>query len=67
MKRLFDDRIEQFNFRDEAGKCAKHINQFIEKTTRNNIKDFLEPSDLSDAVFVMVNAVYFKAQWVKII
>ena len=40
------------------------INGWVEKKTRNKIKDLIHPSYLDfETRFVLINAIYFKATW----
>ena len=40
------------------------INGWVEKKTRNKIKDLINPLSLDpDSRFVLINAIYFKATW----
>ena len=40
------------------------INDWVEKKTRNKIKDLIDPLNLDpDSRFVLINAIYFKATW----
>ena len=39
------------------------INAWVEKKTRDKIKDLIKPDMLKSAVFVLINAIYFKAKW----
>lgn len=64
VKQAFNGSIEQLDFNDNANLSAKHINQFIEETTKNHIKDFLKQNTIEDAETVIVNAAYFKGHWV---
>ncbi|XP_031638863.1 serine protease inhibitor 88Ea-like isoform X2 [Contarinia nasturtii] len=67
IKTLLKDSIEQLDFADDLEQSIKLINQFITKTTKNNIKDFLQPNSLSkQTMLVMINAVYFKGQWANV-
>merc|ERR1712142_1264073 len=46
--------------------AAKEINSWVEKTTRNKIKDLIEPSMVdADTALILVNALYFKSNWAK--
>ena len=42
---------------------TKEINGWVEKKTRDKIKDLIKPDMLKSAVFVLINAIYFKAKW----
>ena len=47
-------------------KAAKKINGWVEKETKNNIKDLISPKMLKkDTNLIMVNAIHFKASWEK--
>ncbi len=41
----------------------KIINQWVEKQTKDRIKDLIPKGALSDAVMVLVNAIYFYGEW----
>lgn len=65
-KKLWNNSFELLNFRDEPDKSVKHINQFIENITKNNIKDVVQLSDDTQKIqFAIVNAAYFKGLWVR--
>lgn len=65
MKELLNENMEQLHFSNDPQQCVKHINQFVENATKNNIKDVLKPNAIeSDTQLIIVNAVYFKGQWV---
>lgn len=66
MKKFLGDDIESLNFAEEPGKCIEHINKFVAEATRNYIKDILKNDELDHRTkFAMVNAVFFKEQWVN--
>ena len=47
-------------------KAAKKINGWVEKETKNNIKDLVSPKMLKkDTNLIMVNGIHFKARWEK--
>jgi len=56
------DNIEVRDF-SNSGELAIKINGEVSKVTKGVIKDFLKPTDLNRAVFVLVNAIYFKGFW----
>lgn len=55
--------IQQLNFAD-AAKSAQIINGFVANGTNDKIQDLIEPDMLSaDTRLVLVNAIYFKGDW----
>jgi len=48
-----------------AGESAKTINQWVGKNTHDRIKDILQPTDLENAILVLVNAIWFKGDWMR--
>jgi len=63
VKGSFLAEAQQLNFGD-AAESADTINQWVEKVTRNKIKNLISAGDL-DALtrMILVNAVYFKGIW----
>ena len=62
---MLNDSIEQLNFSDEPAECTNRINEFVEQTTKNHIKNFIQPDHITtETQLVIANAVYFKGQWV---
>ncbi|KAL3276882.1 hypothetical protein HHI36_012253 [Cryptolaemus montrouzieri] len=60
---VFDASLENINFA-EAAKAAQTINSWVESKTNDKIKNLIDPSALDDLTrLVLVNAVYFKANW----
>jgi len=59
----FKDEVEKLDFKDSAA-AAKHINDWVEKITQDQIKDLLT-ADAIDAgsKLVVANAAYFKGLW----
>ena len=60
--------IERVNLKRSKNreKVRKQINNWTEKETEGKIKDLLQEDDLSmETILVLVNAVYFKAEWKK--
>lgn len=59
----FMSGIKQLNFADATG-SAKTINTFVANKTNNKIQDLIEPDTLgADTRLVLVNAIYFKGDW----
>ena len=49
---------------DRADSAAKTINRWVEKKTRDRIKDLVAAADFSsDTRLVLTNAIYFKGSW----
>lgn len=63
LKDTYDAPIEKMDFSKSAA-ATKHINDWVEKQTRNRIKALI-PTGVIDAAtrLVLVNAVYLKAPW----
>ena len=68
VKTYYDAPIESVDFKDATNRetARKRINNWTAKKTNDKIKDLLDVSALdSDTKLVLVNAVYFLAQWNK--
>ena len=53
-----------FSVLDKQDFSEKHINNWVEQNTRNEIKDLLSPGSITPLTqMVLVNAIYFKAAW----
>jgi serpin B len=57
--------FDSLDFRNTRDACAK-INDWFSDNTNNHINDLLKPSDLTAAVLVITNALYFKGEWASI-
>ncbi len=56
--------FEELNFLKAPDKARKHINAWVEKQTRDRIKDLLPDGSISrETGLVLVNALYLKAPW----
>jgi len=56
--------IEPLDFKSAPDPSRAHINAWVAEQTHDKIRDLLPPSGVtSDTRLVLVNAVYFKAQW----
>ncbi|OQV19908.1 Serpin B8 [Hypsibius exemplaris] len=60
----FGANISTVDFVKQADQSRVRINSFVEEKTNNKIRDLFPAGSLdSDTRLVLVNAVYFKAQW----
>lgn len=60
--------VNTVDFRDKKARknAGEDMNRWTEKNTEGKIKDLIKPNDLSiETIMVLINAVYFKAQWVN--
>lgn len=56
--------LQQLDFQTAAEPSRELINTWVEEQTRDRIKDLIPPNGVTAATrLVLVNAVYFKAQW----
>jgi serpin B len=63
-KRHYGAGLQLVDFAKQAEASRKTINTWVEKQTREKIKDLLPPGTIdSDTRLVLTNAVYFKGNW----
>jgi serpin B len=56
--------LTELDFINETEKSRETINRWVEKETRDKIKDLLSPGILgADTRLVLTNAIYFKGDW----
>ncbi|CAJ0588645.1 unnamed protein product, partial [Cylicocyclus nassatus] len=55
-------RLEAHDF-SQADETAKVINNFVDSSTAGKIKEIISADTVKDAISVIVNAIYFKADW----
>ncbi|MGB6065785.1 MAG: serpin family protein [Desulfomonilaceae bacterium] len=56
--------LRQVDFRHAPESARKTINSWVEKQTRNKIKDLMSPDSISSGTrLVITNAIYFKGFW----
>lgn len=56
--------LEQVDFKAAPEPARQHINQWVEDRTEKRIQDLLPPGSVQpDTRLVLVNAIYFKADW----
>lgn len=63
METLFQSKIVRTNFSD-VDKAARKINNWVKKNANNKVIDIVQPGDLTGVLCMLVNAVYFKGDWV---
>ena len=65
VRKFFYSRVGETDF-DKSANAAKEINEWVEKRTMQKIKDLVKPESLDAGTnLVLVNAIYFKADWAK--
>ena len=61
---VYDAELETVDFIGRREASTKEINKWVKEQTNGNIEKLLEPDALSsDSRLVLVNTVYFKAEW----
>src|SRR3984885_12731176 len=64
LKTNYGAGLNQVNFKGATEAARLTINQWVEKKTKDKIKDLLQPGALrSDTRLVLTNAIYFKGDW----
>ncbi|KAL6744515.1 hypothetical protein Aduo_017441 [Ancylostoma duodenale] len=58
----YSAKVETYDF-SKKDETAKIINDFVSTTTEGKIRDMLKPDALEGAFSVIVNAIYFTAEW----
>ncbi|XP_007524210.1 serpin B3-like [Erinaceus europaeus] len=66
IKKFYLADVESVDFANAAEECRKMINSWVERQTHDKIKDLIPKGDLTGAILLLVNAVYFKGQWENI-
>ncbi len=66
LRETYASDLYSLNFGDPKG-TAKFINDWVEKKTKDRIKDLISEDDIrgSNDGVVLVNAIYFKGNWLK--
>ncbi|KFR09245.1 Heterochromatin-associated protein MENT, partial [Nipponia nippon] len=63
-KNYYKAEPHKVNFKTAPEQSRKEINTWVEKQTEGKIKNFLTSRDVSNSTkLILVNAVYFKAEW----
>ncbi|CAC5395118.1 Serpin B6,Leukocyte elastase inhibitor [Mytilus coruscus] len=62
--KYYGSEVQLMDFENKAEEARIQINSWIEKQTRDKIKDLLTPNLLTkDTMMVLTNAIYFKGDW----
>lgn len=65
MKDIFDDELETVDFSSNTEVARGHINDWVSDLTRGKIHDLATPNNIDSRTrMALVNAAYFKGQWV---
>ncbi len=60
----YEAGLNEVDFKTAAEQARQTINAWVEKQTRDKIKDLLHQGDLTgDTRLVLTNAIYFKGEW----
>lgn len=60
-EQYFQARVEELNLAEP--RSAERINRWVAEKTEHKIEQIVSPAALQDALVVLMNAVYFKADW----
>ncbi|XP_046971578.1 serine protease inhibitor 88Ea-like [Vanessa cardui] len=61
---LLGEELEPLNFRQSPEQSRQHINDWVARITKNNIKDLIPVDGVMDTTkLVLANAAYFKGVW----
>jgi len=64
VKTEYDGDLQQVDFSKQTEEARKTINAWVEKKTKDKIKELLKPGMLDSATrLVLTNAIYFKGKW----
>lgn len=64
LKRSYSAPLETLDFKKNSAQATKTINRWVEKETRDRIRDLIPDGALNaQTVLVLANAVYLKADW----
>lgn len=65
-KQQYGAGLEEVDFAGATEQARQTINAWVEKQTKDKIKELLKPGILtSDSRLVLTNAIYFKAAWMR--
>jgi serpin B len=64
VKKAFGAGVEELDFHDDTEGARKTINEWVERETKQKIKDLIKPGVLDEDVkLVLTNAIAFKGSW----
>ncbi|XP_028141335.1 uncharacterized protein LOC114335311 [Diabrotica virgifera virgifera] len=63
-RKSFKTDIIKTNF-DKQEKASKDINSWVEQLTHGKVKKIVNADDLSQALMIITNAIYFKGTWTR--
>ena len=63
LRRIFHSDVSPVDFTDTEV-ASKKINSWVKNMTNEKIKELVDPSGLDGIIMVLVNAIYFKGEWV---
>jgi serpin B len=64
VKTEYDGNLQQVDFAKQLEEARKTINAWVEKKTKDKIKELLKPGMLDKTTrLVLTNAIYFKGKW----
>lgn len=61
-ERSYSAGVQSLDFTDTT-KATDTINQFVAEVTNNHLKDFVGRETVTDAIVLLVNAVFFDGKW----
>ncbi|XP_063709418.1 uncharacterized protein LOC134837951 [Culicoides brevitarsis] len=61
-ERSYNAGVQNLDFTD-VSKATDTINNFVAEVTHNNLKDFVSRETVTDAIVVLINAIFFNGQW----
>lgn len=64
VRKFYEAPFEPLDFQRNPETQRRHINQWVEKQTRDRIRDLIPPGGITtDTRLVLANAIYLKAPW----
>lgn len=60
---IYKSQLVTLDFAHKPQEAAQYINKWVQRSTRNRIKDIVEASIAPETKVIIANALYFKALW----